>query len=315
MGANDTMSMFIENRSQRRKEFLANRNKIYMALPQLPSLVAEKYGIYISSLDEKFEEVAQNARIAEIDSRIAAILKAAGLDADAIQYKPACAICQDTGFVDGIACACLNRVGAEQAQKAAKVYGTQNFESFKLAIFSDIKEETERQSQRKEMALLQKKARKYAMEMPLSQGQNLLFIGKAGTGKTFLSNCIACEITKMGFFVSISSANDLTKVLIDKAFGRDEAGLSDVYYNCDLLVIDDLGFERDSALAEGELLDLINSRLAKKKNMIAITSMDLVTLKNSYSDSIFSRLAGEFDAWRFIGEDVRAEAAKKKKRS
>ena len=73
-----------------------------------------------------------------------------------------------------------------------------------------------------------------------------------GTGKTFLSNCIARESIESGHSVIYFSASSLFDTLSRNAFDfKNQETLDYLYndlYNCDLLVIDDLGTEQHLSL-------------------------------------------------------------------
>ncbi len=73
------------------------------------------------------------------------------------------------------------------------------------------------------------------------------FYGTVGTGKSFLSGCIASELLQTGHSVIYFSASGLFDTLARYAFdSRAKEALSGFYedlYNCDLLIIDDLGTE------------------------------------------------------------------------
>lgn len=76
--------------------------------------------------------------------------------------------------------------------------------------------------------------------------QNLLIFGDTGIGKTFLSNCVAKELLDTGHSVIYFSAHQLFELLTDQQFGRTSQFSAADYRNifdCDLLIIDDLGTE------------------------------------------------------------------------
>ena len=76
---------------------------------------------------------------------------------------------------------------------------------------------------------------------------NLLFYGRPGTGKSFMSQCIAKELLDKGFLVVYRTASDLIEDLRDIRFNKDN-NLYDLIFNCDLLIIDDLGSEGSNEL-------------------------------------------------------------------
>ena len=96
------------------------------------------------------------------------------------------------------------------------------------------------------------------------QFQNLLLLGAVGTGKTFLSNCIAKELMDSCHSVVYLTAFQLFDMLSKAAFGgeRSAQNYQQTYpylFDCDLLIIDDLGMERGTEYAlEQVFLSLIH---------------------------------------------------------
>lgn len=94
--------------------------------------------------------------------------------------------------------------------------------------------------------------------------ENFMFIGTPGTGKTFLSNCIAKELLDRGNFVVYRTADELIQNLRSIKFSNDKH-LEDILINCDLLIIDDLGTESINEFSKVELFNFINKKLLMRK--------------------------------------------------
>ena len=124
-----------------------------------------------------------------------------------------------------------------------------------------------------------------------SSGRNLFFYGTVGTGKTFLSNCIAREVIESGHSVIYFSASMLFDTLSRNAFDiKRQDTLDYLYndlYNCDLLVIDDLGTEQSTPFTLSHLFTVLIERIIRKKSMIISTNLSLPELKERYQDRIF----------------------------
>jgi DNA replication protein DnaC len=133
---------------------------------------------------------------------------------------------------------------------------------------------------------------------------NLLFYGSPGTGKTFLSSCIAKELLDAGFLVVYRTADGLIQNLKEVKF-NDNVELLELLLNCDLLIIDDLGTELSTEFSKVELFNFLNSKLLRKKKMIISTNLTLENLKNKYDERIYSRLVGDFNLYKFLGQDLR----------
>ena len=133
---------------------------------------------------------------------------------------------------------------------------------------------------------------------------NLLFYGTAGSGKTFLSYCIAKELLDRGFLVVYKTSDELIRCLRDIKFNNN-SHLEKLLIDCDLLIIDDLGSEQLSDFVATELFNLINKKLLKKKRMIISTNLTLSGIAKHYSERISSRLLGNFRLYKFYSDDIR----------
>ena len=132
----------------------------------------------------------------------------------------------------------------------------------------------------------------------------MLFIGGAGTGKTFLSNCIAREVIKQGYSVIYYPAASLFDRMADSAFGRREDEREQIF-GCDLLIIDDLGTEVTNSFATSQLFRCISERRLRRRSTIISTNLDLNQLRDTYTERVSSRLLEGFEILRFFNQDIR----------
>ena len=131
------------------------------------------------------------------------------------------------------------------AEEIKEILEKENFEHFSFDWYSDtIKNEA--------TGLTARETAKHAYDTAVnfvrnfdSGCQNLFLYGSTGVGKTFLSHCIARELLKTAHCVLYFSAFDLFDKLAQNTFARKtetDPG-EDFIYDCDLLIIDDLGTE------------------------------------------------------------------------
>ena len=121
---------------------------------------------------------------------------------------------------------------------------------------------------------------------------NLLFTGAPGLGKTFLSACIAREVSDSGFSVVYDTAARIFQQFESGKFGRDNPYEEDPdreinrYLNCDLLIMDDLGTEMLTSFVQSAFYRIINDRLISRKKTILSTKViifnDSVALNNPH---------------------------------
>jgi DNA replication protein DnaC len=142
-----------------------------------------------------------------------------------------------------------------------------------------------------------------------SDYHNLFFYGTVGTGKSFLSGCVAKELIESGHSVIYFSATALFDLLSKNSFDhKNREDMRDAYadlYQCDLLIIDDLGTELTNQFVTSQLFALLNERHMGKKATIISTNLSLEELRNRYSDRIFSRITSNYEICKLSGQDIR----------
>ncbi len=119
----------------------------------------------------------------------------------------------------------------------------------------------------------------------------LLIYGEVGTGKSFYACCIANEIIdRYQEQVYVTTIPTLIAEL--QSFDNRDATLA-MIENVTLLVLDDLGAERETSFAEEQLFSIIDCRLLSEKPTIITTNLSLKEIKNPSTISqrrIFDRI-------------------------
>lgn len=224
--------------------------------------------------------------------------------------KPAyeCKMCEDSGFTpDGKRCECFEaRIREIYHQKSdmGNMLLVDNFDEFDLKYYSD-KTDKDGYSSRKTVALAVECAKKFCREFD-NINYNLFFYGNTGLGKTFLSSIIAKNVINMGKTVKYVRATKLFATYDDYKF-KDYSLKSEIddFYNCDLLVIDDLGTENINKNGIAFLFDLINDRLINEKKIIINTNIPISSFSEEYTVRLTSRIYENFKIFCFEGEDIR----------
>ena len=78
-------------------------------------------------------------------------------------------------------------------------------------------------------------------------------------------------------------------------------------YNCDLLIIDDLGTEFSNSFTISQLFICLNERILRRKSTMISTNLSLDDLKNLYSERVFSRITSAYTVLRLTGDDIRIQ--------
>ena len=190
---------------------------------------------------------------------------------------------------------------------------TQNFENFNLNFYSNEVNKEKYQSDispRENIKLILKACNNFIENFDDINEKNLLFCGKTGLGKTFLSSCIANELIKKEKTILYQTASVMLDTIINYRFGKEDVSkdIYDYLLNVDLLIIDDLGTEGINNIKLIELFNIINSRLLnfnKSAKTIISTNLSLQDLLRTYDERIISRIIGNYNSFYFFGEDIR----------
>ena len=232
-----------------------------------------------------------------------------GYNPDYLNLHYNCPKCKDTGFIGIDKCSCFKSKLIKLYYKDSdleEAVKTNNFKNFNINLYPNHKLNDERYTPRKNIEdILEYITGEYLPNFKNSN-TNLLFYGNSGTGKTFLSWCIAKELLDKGFLVVYKTSDDLLRALKDIKFNND-TDLENLLINCDLLIIDDLGSEQITDFSSTELFTLINKKILKNKKMLISTNLSLPLISKRYSERISSRIIGEFKLFKFFAEDIRIQ--------
>ncbi|MBS1339441.1 MAG: hypothetical protein HP047_09550 [Lachnospira sp.] len=134
-----------------------------------------------------------------------------------------CPICKDTGFVHGKPCECLKSEIINliySRSELNEILAVENFDNFNFDFYSDdIIDEVSGISSLENMETIVDRCHYFINNFD-KHPCNLLFYGRAGTGKTFLINCIAKELIDKSYSVIYLSAVQFFDLLADYSFRR-----------------------------------------------------------------------------------------------
>lgn len=247
--------------------------------------------------------------IDKIDRRMKELLTEADFPADYLEPVYECPLCKDTGYIGSEKCSCFKQAAIDLLYRQSnirQILQTENFGTFQLDYFNQkVYDESAGLSSRENAAGLYKACQKFVHDFPA--GENILFYGNTGTGKTFLSNCIAKALLDRSFGVLYLSAIELFNILSE--YDKEDRADSDLSESqitgCDLLIIDDLGTELSNAFTNSKLFYCINDRLLKGRSTIISTNYSPRELMDNYSERIFSRIKNSFKIYKLFGDDIR----------
>ena len=138
----------------------------------------------------------------------------------------------------------------------------------------------------------------------------LLFYGSVGSGKTYLACSIANSlIEQYQISVKIRNFAQIINELQKSSFDFDKNAYIESLVNISVLILDDLGIERDTSYAKEQVYNIVNSRYLKQKPTIFTTNLSYDTIQNC-KDSveyqrIYSRIIEMCIPVMVVGEDFR----------
>ena len=267
-------------------------------------------------VDEVYEKIPavreMNDAIAAAAVKSAKELLAGGYPADYLEMQYNCPDCKDTGYKDGIKCHCFRQreIDLLYAQSNIReVLERENFSHFSYDYFDDTKiDPRSGKTARAYMEQVTAFCHRYVDGFKEEKG-NILFTGKTGLGKTFLSNCIAKELIERCFSVVYLPAVEMYEIFSRDRFANDatdeDRDRSQYLLECDLLIIDDLGTELVNTFTTSQLFYVVNERLNRKKGTIISTNLPVNEMRDEFTDRVMSRIISQYQIIPLYGEDIR----------
>ena len=260
--------------------------------------------------EEKEEQVQEELDQLEKDFIIkkAELLKAAGYKDDPREVKTDCSLCKDQGYTEDGMCLCLKQKLAQKIFEAEYDRGREqhSLSRMSFSIYSQ-REEKNGKSQRDNMRQIVKSLKYFVGNFDQEQGMNMVFSGSVSQGKTFLATALALELIHEGRLVVYQTAPSLLDRLKDFSwrYNEDHAAMKKMVYDCNFLILDDLGKETRSEFSEKELFHLINMRYTAGKSTLISTNLSYDELAKRYGDAFFTRLMENCYLPEFFGPDLR----------
>ena len=304
------------DRSAREADLAEQREQLYARRPRLREIQDQlrrtASRVMAAALRRGEDPLPEIQRLREENLSLQAerqmLLAELGLPDNALEDKPFCPFCNDTGYRGGEMCRCLKTYYVEEQRKELSKLldlGSQSFDTFDTDWYSDQRAPGKTKSAREHMEWWYDTCVEYAHNFG-KKPANLLLFGRPGLGKTHLSAAIAREVSGKGFSVVYDTAGHIFERFEAQKFGRDEAERDvERVLNCDLLILDDLGTEMVTTFVQSALYQIINGRLLEKKSTIVSTNLMPEAIAQRYSGQIASRIEGEYQLLPFVGEDIR----------
>lgn len=290
--------------SKRRKHQAERDSRLAKA--SLDSTFAELYSTKRGLECEISRRKAYKLEYAQLQQKLTAVtakydqyVESKGYDLD-LHYD--CPICKDTGMVDGKVCSCFEQSYIQLLQ--------QNSTISPLPKFSFDQNKLSEYGKNPQMQKWYKVALKWCKKFDTTPIRSIYLSGSVGIGKTTLLSCIANELLENGKSVIYISAFDFSRIIHAKHFGEKNA-ITELYsslFECDLLIIDDLGTEPIYKNISLEyFLSIVDWRLSHHKAIILSTNLTPSQFIEKYGERAFSRICNKSTSLSdyIKGEDLR----------
>lgn len=244
----------------------------------------------------------------------ASLLRSAGFPADYLEPSYECSDCQDTGYIGNQKCHCFQKAAIDLFYTQSNLKGlleSENFDNFSFDYYSpNYIDKLSGQSSLMLAHHAYEECKNFIHTFTSGpEKNNLLIFGNTGVGKTFLTHCIARDIMQASHSVLYLTATEFFDALLDKAFHQtdESVNLYEQIQECELLIIDDLGTERNTDFVISQLFVCLNDRILNQKSTIISTNLTLNEIKSNYTERTFSRISNHYKVLRLAGDDIRIQ--------
>lgn len=313
------LKLYDEKQLKQKHELKKRKNEIYAKIPLIKVIDDEIASNTIKSTYAMIEHPETSKKQLESlqETNLLLSRKKMGLllennyPKDYLQPTYECNMCKDTGYIGNEKCNCLKQALIDIAYEQSNIKNIishENFNTFSFGYYSDSVDPMYNLSPLDNIKRIYAQCKKFVDDFD-TEFSNIILYGQAGLGKTFLCNCIAKELLDTGYTVIYLTSFQLFKLFEDYKFNNDDNKVSDEkidsIFNCDLLIIDDLGTELNNAFTGVELFNCLNTRLLNRKSTLISTNLTPTDWSIQYSDRIVSRIFGNYQTLKLFGTDIR----------
>ncbi len=309
------MRHYEEVRERHRHEQEERIARIYREIPEVKELDDRVASESVASARRRLsgdeaDSQAYHQMIQEIGQRRAALLAGHGYPPDYLELHYDCPICHDTGYVGNRRCECFQKEATRllyRQYSPGDILKAENFAHFSFDWYSATIRDDSTQRTEKELARDAYSAARLFSASVGKPGNNLYLYGNTGTGKTFLTHCIAGDALSHGFSVLYFTSEDFFDLMAASAFGHDSGSVSvaRTLSSCDVLILDDLGTELTNSFTASQLFQTVNDRLLKNKSTVISTNLSPGDLADRYNERVLSRIISNYKIKKLVGKDIR----------
>lgn len=319
----ELMNVYYQHQTENRMLEEARKAEVYKVIPRIAEIDQQIALSSISAVRSRLKSGTDTTDSIKEQNQALIIEKEQlllkhGYPADFLKPIYTCPLCKDTGQIGNDHCTCFKQAAISllyQQSTLDQILQVENFEHFDLDFYPKENDGVHRFTPYDNMRNILTKTKSFTETFDKTGG-NLLFYGETGLGKTYLSNCIAKALLDTGHTVLYQSAIHLFEevcgdVIMKKGQNPKSQETYRYLYDCDLLIIDDLGTEFTNSFVSSELYDILNTRMREKKSTLISTNLNLQELTDRYSDRIATRIFAEYKVYNFYGSNIRLAKRRK----
>lgn len=293
------------------------QEEAYAKIPELKEINDKIASLSVDAARKKLMDDPSGSaqikrQIADQKARKQLLLEKSGLTSDYFAPVYTCKDCRDTGYINGDKCHCFKQACIDviySQSNIREILSRENFSSFSYEYYSEDEiNPVTGLSALQTARLATAKCQEFIDDFD-NKPKNLFFYGATGVGKTFLSNCVAKELLDKGYSVIYFTAFQLFDILSKGVFQRDADAIAahQNIFDCDLLIIDDLGTELSNAFTTSQLFLCINERILRQKSTIISTNLNMSDMVELYSERTTSRITSNYTVIKLFGDDIRIQ--------
>ena len=301
-------------RYKNERELKEKKEEIYDKVPNISEIREEIDKLSIENLKITLTDGINNDKyisnkneILKLEDKFDNELKKYKYSKADFEIKYDCPNCKDTGYIGIEKCSCFKQ---KLIDKTFNFYNInrlkeENFDTFDIGYYSNKENKEFGISSKSNINKIKKECENFCENFDFLNTKSLLFTGDTGLGKTFLSNCVAERLLKKQKTIIYQTVPMLMDLINMSKYNQERINEYEKVFNCDLLILDDLGTETLTNAKNTELFNIINTRILNDKKMIISSNLSLTEIFETYGERISSRIVGNFVTCRFFGEDIR----------
>lgn len=312
----DKLMRIYEQRKLHTRDILAGRTReVHDRIPQIRKIEDEISSLSISCARRLLDGDSTalptlKERLHQLRRQKAELIRDAGFPDDYLEPVYTCNDCKDTGYIGHSRCHCYTKAVIDllyTQSNLKEILEEENFSTFSYRFYSANHVDPKTGKSSLDNIQTAATACRDFVDTFSTDFRNLFLYGDTGVGKTFLSHCVAKELIDTSFSVIYFTAFELFDIMAKSRFGK-EPQADEMYshiFDCDLLIIDDLGTEMVNTFTSSELFQCLNERILRRKSTIISTNLSLDAVVELYSERTFSRITSNYTMLKLTGDDIR----------